>query len=49
MFGCVSITIEAAIETGVVGADVNTFDTATNLSLVFIFLCGNRVACESFY
>ncbi len=45
----VSITIEAAIETGVVGADVYTFNTATNVSLVFIFLCGNRVACESFY
>lgn len=28
MFGCVSITIEAAIETGVVGADVYTFNTA---------------------
>ena len=49
MFGRVSVTVEATIETGVVGADVNTFDTATNLSLVFIFLCGNRVACESFY
>lgn len=35
MFGCVSITIEAAIETGVVGADVYTFNTATNVSLIF--------------
>ena len=49
MFGRVSVTIEAAIETGVVSADVYTFNTATNVSLVFIFLCGNRVACESFY
>ena len=49
MFGRVSVTIEAAIETGVVGADVYTFNTATIGSLVFIFLSGNRVACESFY
>ena len=49
VFGRVGVTVEATLETGVVGADVNTFDTATNLSLVFIFLCGNRVACESFY
>ena len=49
MFGRVSVTIEAAIETGVIGADVYTFNTATNDSLVFIFLCGNRIACESFY
>ena len=48
MFGRVSVTIEAAIETGVVGADIDALDTAADVPLVFVFPCGDGATYDSF-
>lgn len=43
MFGRVSVTIEAAIETGVVGADVYTFNSSDKRLVGFylsVWKCG---------
>lgn len=40
VFGFDGVAVDAAVETGVVRADVDAFDAAADVALVFVFACG---------
>lgn len=49
VFGFDGVAVDAAVGAGVVCADVDAFYATANIALVFVFACGDRVACEPFY
>ena len=46
VFGFDGIAVDAAVETGVISTDVDAFDAAADVALVFVFACGDGVAGE---
>lgn len=48
VFGFYGVTVDAAVEAGVVCADVDAFDAAAYVALVFVFPGGDGVASDAF-
>ena len=48
VFGFDGVAVDAAVGAGVVCADVDAFDAAADVALVFVFACGDGVAGEPF-